>query len=102
MKNAVFRGVTPCGFVINRSFGGTCRLCLQDRRNNVNEEKCRLLQSVISSTLNMEETRSSETSVYNKPTRRHIPNDGIIKVIVRTCRGRDMYVHEYCGKQSHL
>jgi hypothetical protein len=27
----------------------------------------------------MEETRSSETSVYNKPTRHHIPEDGIFR-----------------------
>jgi hypothetical protein len=26
----------------------------------------------------MEATRSSETSVYNKPTRRHVPEDGIL------------------------
>jgi hypothetical protein len=32
----------------------------------------------ISSTLKMEATRSSETSVYNKPTQRHIPEDGIL------------------------
>jgi hypothetical protein len=33
---------------------------------------------VISSTLNTEEIRSSETSGYNKPTRRHIPEDAIL------------------------
>jgi hypothetical protein len=33
---------------------------------------------VISSTLKMEATRSSEMSVYNKPTGRHIPEDGIV------------------------
>jgi hypothetical protein len=33
---------------------------------------------VISSTLKTEETRSSETSVYNKPTRHHIPEEGIL------------------------
>jgi hypothetical protein len=33
---------------------------------------------VISSTLKMEATRSSETSVYNIPTGRHIPEDGIL------------------------
>jgi hypothetical protein len=27
----------------------------------------------------MEVTRSSETSVYNKPTQRHIPEDGILR-----------------------
>jgi hypothetical protein len=39
-KNAVFWDVTPCGSVINRRFGGTCRLHLQGRRNNAREEKC--------------------------------------------------------------
>jgi hypothetical protein len=29
-------------------------------------------------TLKMEATHSSETSVYNKPTRRQIPEDGIL------------------------
>jgi hypothetical protein len=36
------------------------------------------LARVISSTLKMEVTRSSETSVYNKPTRRHIAEDAIV------------------------
>jgi hypothetical protein len=34
---------------------------------------------VISSTLKMEATRSSETSAYNEPTWRHIPEDGILQ-----------------------
>jgi hypothetical protein len=33
-KNAVFWDVAPRGFIINRRFGGTCRLHLQGRRNN--------------------------------------------------------------------
>jgi hypothetical protein len=36
------------------------------------------LSLVMSSLLNMEATRSCETSVYNKPTRRHVPEDGIL------------------------
>jgi hypothetical protein len=86
MKNAVFRDVAPCGFIINRSFGGMCRLHLQGRRNNASEEKCytvtnrltRFLARVIYTSLKMEATCSSETSVYNRPTRRHIPEDGIL------------------------
>jgi hypothetical protein len=31
-KNVVFWRVAPCGFIINRRFGGTCRQLLQDRR----------------------------------------------------------------------
>jgi hypothetical protein len=34
---------------------------------------------VISSTLTMKETHSYETSVYNKPTRLNIPEDGILQ-----------------------
>jgi hypothetical protein len=36
------------------------------------------LAHIISSILKMETTRSSETSHYNKPTLRHIPEDGIL------------------------
>jgi hypothetical protein len=54
MKNAVFWDVALCGFIMNRRFGETSR------------------------TLKMEATRSSETSVYNKPTRHHIQEDGIL------------------------
>jgi hypothetical protein len=38
------------------------------------------LTHVISPPLKMEATRSSETSVYNKSKRRHIPEDGIIQL----------------------
>jgi hypothetical protein len=40
MKTAVFWDVELCGFIINRRFGGTSRLNLQGRRNNVSEENC--------------------------------------------------------------
>jgi hypothetical protein len=40
------------------------------------------LARVISSTLKMEETRSSETSVYNKSTRRHISQDEILVFMI--------------------
>jgi hypothetical protein len=32
LKNAVFWGVAPCGFIINQRFGGTCRPHLQGRK----------------------------------------------------------------------
>jgi hypothetical protein len=73
MKNAVFWDEAPCGFIINRRFGGTCRLHPQGRRNNVSEEKsfsnCPTLvfALVISSTLKMEATHFSETSVIISP-----------------------------------
>jgi hypothetical protein len=37
------------------------------------------LTRFISFTLKMETTCSSETSVHNKPTQRHIPEDGILQ-----------------------
>jgi hypothetical protein len=39
-KNAVFWDPTPCGFIINRRFGGAPRLHVQGRRNNAIEEEC--------------------------------------------------------------
>jgi hypothetical protein len=48
------------------------------RFRRVNNRLTLFLVRVISSTLKMEATLSSETSVYNKPTRRHIPEDGIL------------------------
>jgi hypothetical protein len=32
LKNAVFCDVVPCGFIINRRFGGKCRLHLQGKK----------------------------------------------------------------------
>jgi hypothetical protein len=82
MKNAVFWDVAPYGFNINRRFGGTCRLYFQGRRNNTSQSVSNrltlFLACVISSVLRMEATCSSETSVYNKPTGRHIPEGGIL------------------------
>jgi hypothetical protein len=61
MKNSFFWDVAPCRFCVNRYFGGTYRVHLQDL-----------------STLNLEEIRSSETSVHRRSIRRHIPEDGIL------------------------
>jgi hypothetical protein len=38
MKNAAFRDVVPCEFIIIRRFGGTCRLHIYGRRNNASED----------------------------------------------------------------
>jgi hypothetical protein len=81
LKSVVFWDVEPCGFNINRRFGGTCCIQLQGRRNNANKSVNSLtlfLARVISSALEMQETRSSETSVYIKHTRCHIPEDDIL------------------------
>jgi hypothetical protein len=66
-KNAVFWDEAPCGLIVNRRFGGACRLYLQS-----------ITISYISifSNLTMEAIGSSETSVYNKPIGRHIPENG--------------------------
>jgi hypothetical protein len=39
-KHTVFWDVVPCGFIINRRFGGTCPLHLQGGRNNRNTFPC--------------------------------------------------------------
>jgi hypothetical protein len=39
-----------------------------------------LTLAYISSTQKIEATRSSKTPVFTRPTRRHIPNDGILYV----------------------
>jgi hypothetical protein len=68
-----FWDVEQCGFILNRRFGETCRLLSVSYRLKL------FLARVISSTLKMEGARSSETSVYNKPTWRHIPEERIIR-----------------------
>jgi hypothetical protein len=40
MNNTVFWDLSPCGLIISRRFGVTCRLHLQAKRNNAREEKC--------------------------------------------------------------
>jgi hypothetical protein len=81
MKNTVFWDVAPCRYSINRRFGGTYRLHLQDRRNKKKKpgprnqrEKSAATCSLwflglgffflLSSILNMEAIYSSGTSVY--------------------------------------
>jgi hypothetical protein len=106
MNNAVFWDVTLCRIIINGRFmhwplvSPSDSLPLLPRFSSVLSVPPYCCQSVsyrltlflarvISSTLKMEEARSSETSVYNKPTRRHIPEDGI-----PYCR--TVYVPELC------
>jgi hypothetical protein len=92
----VFWDMTTFGFIINRRFGGTCRLHLQGRRNDlsgfssvpsvppsysqsVSYRLTLFFARFISSTLKIEATRFSETSVYNKPARHNISEYGILR-----------------------
>jgi hypothetical protein len=76
MKNAFFWDVAPCGSCKNGRFGRTCRLYLQRR---IIYRLTLFLARVYYSTLKMEATRSSETSVFTRPTRRHIQEDGLLR-----------------------
>jgi hypothetical protein len=49
---------------------------LQGRRNKASEEV--LDGRVVFGTLKMKAKRSSETSTFTRPTRRHIPENGIL------------------------
>jgi hypothetical protein len=51
---------------------------MKDRRFSVSNRLTFFLARVISCTLKMEVSRSSETSVYNKPTWPHVPEDSIV------------------------
>jgi hypothetical protein len=79
MKNGVFRDVVPCGFIMTPS---PCKVMIivYSAFKSVSYRLILFLVRVISCTLKMETTRSSETSVYNKPTWRHIPEDDILNI----------------------
>jgi hypothetical protein len=71
MKNILLWGLTPCGSCKKRRFEGTC------------QSVTRLLTLFFArgffSTLKWEATRSSETSVLTRSTRRHISEGGILQ-----------------------
>jgi hypothetical protein len=87
----IFWDVTPSRYFVNRRFVGTFRLHLQGIRNPraMNQLDCRvcrvyrhLLTLVHRSRIfypEMEAILSSETSVSKISTRRHIPEDGILR-----------------------
>jgi hypothetical protein len=83
MKSPIFWDIRPCGpSKVNRRFGGTYRLHLQGRRisRESNQRDGRWQAEgfclAYSSTMNVEATRSSETSVNFQPTTRcYIPED---------------------------
>jgi hypothetical protein len=106
MKSCIFWDITPCSpFKVNRRFGGTYRhrqgrrisharnqrksrwqagLCSAGAKNKPNKKPgCTItLVSCLaySSTLKMEATCSSETSIdFRRTTRRYIPEDGTLQ-----------------------
>jgi hypothetical protein len=76
MKNAVFWDVEPCRSCVNRHFGGTYHLHLQPPAHAGS-----LLADF--STLKMGAIRSSEMKVHTRSTRRHIPEDGILRITTK-------------------
>jgi hypothetical protein len=73
MKSIIFWDMTPCSLLsLNRRFGGTYHLHLQDRKNRFRKPASK----PISSTLKMEAICPSGTSVETqRTTRLHIPED---------------------------
>jgi hypothetical protein len=82
MKNAVFWDVAPCVLQIDVSEECVASIYrveeIRERRKVCLLPPNTFPRSRISFTLKMEATHSSETSVYNKPTRRQIPEDCIL------------------------
>jgi hypothetical protein len=76
MKNAVFWDVAPCRSCVNRRFEGTYHLHLQGPQSTATYSLRFLSRRFFY--LKMEVTRSSETSVHTRSTRRHVPEDGIL------------------------
>jgi hypothetical protein len=83
MKYAVFWDVKQREFIINQSFRRKFCLHLQGRRNNASMGRfyslTLFLGRFLSFNLKIVAGCSSETFVHNKPTRRHIPEDGILQ-----------------------
>jgi hypothetical protein len=81
MKNVVFWVVALCRSCVTRHVGGTYRLHLQGRK--IRDLSLQLPAHTGSSvadfsSLKMEATRSSETSVHARSTQRHSPEDDIL------------------------
>jgi hypothetical protein len=84
MKNTVFWDVAPCRSCVNRRFGRIYRLHLSGRKIRERGTDVSLQLTAHAgfsladvSTLKMEAICSSETSIHTRPTRPHIPVDGI-------------------------
>jgi hypothetical protein len=72
LRLAAFWDVAPCGFIINQPFGRTCRQVPPKCSQSASYHLMPFLDRVISSTLKMEATHSSEMSIS-----RSIPENGI-------------------------
>jgi hypothetical protein len=83
MNGSALQDITPCSpLKANRCFGGTCRLCLQGRRmcqarNQFLLATCFMLVSRLAytSTLKVEATCCSVTSIASQRATRHYPED---------------------------
>jgi hypothetical protein len=88
MKTAVFSDVAQCRSCENRCFGGMCHPSLQGRKNPRSSKSDRswladanaVLHARIPSTLKMEASNSSETSVLARRPLLQITEDGICRV----------------------
>jgi hypothetical protein len=89
IRSSIFWDVTQCSpLKVNRRVGRTCRLHLQGRRISQarNQSESRWQAEVVpcldySSTLKMEVTCSSETSVFFQwNTRRYVPKDRTLRI----------------------
>jgi hypothetical protein len=79
-EETVFWDVVPCRSCVNRSFGGNYHLHLHDIKIRRLQPPAHAGSSLADfSTLKMEAICSSETSVYTRFTRLHIPEDGILQ-----------------------
>jgi hypothetical protein len=75
MKNAVFWDVVPCRSCVNRLFGGTYHLHLQDRKIRVRGPSVnRWLQSADEGDTFLRNVGSHEIYTAPHPRRRHYPN----------------------------
>jgi hypothetical protein len=76
MKNAVFWDAAPCRSCVNRRFGD----CILQPPAHAGSLPADFY------TMKMEAIRSSETSFYTRYTRRHIPEDAILRNVIHIQR----------------